>query len=163
MRAVCPGTFDPITHGHIDVIRRATTLFDHVIVAVGTNSAKTTMFSADERLDLARRVLADLPTVEVAPLTGLLVDFCAEHGARVVVKGIRFASDFDYELQMAHMNGHVGDVETVLLPASPEFGTVSSTMMRQIAKGGGDVSAFVPALVNEALIRRAGELRAEQR
>lgn len=153
--AVCPGTFDPITWGHVDVVRRAAGLFGRVVVAVGSNSTKQTMFTLDERLDLTRRVLADVDGVTVDPIDGLLVDFCRGHEASVVVKGLRFASDFDYELQMAHLNEHVGGVETVFLPASPQFGTLSSTMMRQFARFGADVSAYVPPLVNEALLEKS--------
>lgn len=144
MIAICPGSFDPVTHGHLDVITRAARLFDGVIVAVGQNSAKNYLFTPEERVRMVSDATAHLPSVRVAPLTGLLVDFCAAHGAGVVVKGLRFASDFDFELQMAHMNAAVGGVETVMLPASAAWATVSSTMIREVAAYGGDVSRFVP-------------------
>lgn len=159
MKVVCPGSFDPITLGHLDVVSRAADLFGEVVVAIGRNSTKSHLFSLEERLDLARRALAEVPGATVAPIDGLLVDFCRTIGASAIVKGLRFASDFDYELQMAHMNEHVGGVETVFLPASPEFGTVSSSMMRQMAKFGGDVSKFLPPMVNEAMVARMAEAR----
>lgn len=151
MRAVCPGSFDPITHGHLDVVRRATALFDEVIVAVGRNSAKKYLFDTDERVELVRTSVAGLPGVRVETLSGLLVDFCRAQGAEVVVKGLRFASDFDFELQMAHINRSLTGLETVLLPASAQWGTLSSTMVREVASLGGDVTAFVPALVAERI------------
>ena len=151
MLAICPGSFDPVTHGHLDIITRAATLFDRVIVAVGRNSAKNHLFTLDERLEMLTAATAGLPGVRVLPLTGLLVDFCREQGAGVIVKGLRFASDFDYELQMAHMNSAVGRVETVMLPASAAWATVSSTMIREVASYGGDVSGFVPEAVAERI------------
>lgn len=151
MRAVCPGSFDPITHGHLDIVRRAGALFDEVIVAVGRNSAKNYLFDTDQRVDMVRASVADLPGVRVEVLSALLVDFCRAQGAEVVVKGLRFASDFDFELQMAHINHSLTGLETVLLPASAQWGTLSSTMVREVASLGGDVSAFVPALVAERI------------
>lgn len=159
MKVVCPGSFDPITLGHLDVVSRAADLFGEVVVAIGRNSTKSHLFSLEERLDLARRALAEVPGATVAPIDGLLVDFCRTIGACAIVKGLRFASDFDYELQMAHMNEHVGGVETVFLPASPEFGTVSSSMMREMVRFGGDVSKFLPPMVNEAMLARMAEVR----
>jgi pantetheine-phosphate adenylyltransferase len=151
MRAVCPGSFDPITHGHLDVIGRAAALFGEVIVAVGRNSAKNYLFDTDERVELVRAAVADRPGVRVEVLSGLLVDFCRERDAGVVVKGLRFASDFDFELQMAHINHSLTGLETVLLPASAQWGTLSSTMVREVASLGGDVRAFVPPLVAERI------------
>ena len=147
MKAVWPGSFDPITHGHLDVIRRARALFDEVIVAVGRNSAKKYLFDTDERVELVTTAIGDQAGVRVAVLSGLLVDFCRDQGAGVVVKGLRFASDFDFELQMAHINHSLTGLETVLLPASAQWGTLSSTMVREVASLGGDVRAFVPPLV----------------
>ncbi|MCT1459653.1 pantetheine-phosphate adenylyltransferase [Aestuariimicrobium sp. p3-SID1156] len=160
MKVVCPGSFDPITLGHLDVINRAAHLFGEVVVAVGRNSTKQSLFTAEERVDLIEAALHEVPgVVTVDIIDGLLVDFCRHHGAGAIVKGLRFASDFDFELQMAHMNEHVGDIETVFLPASPEYGTVSSSMMRQMARFGGDVSAFLPAVANQALVARSRDLR----
>ena len=148
---MCPGSFDPITHGHLDVINRAATLFGEVIVAVGRNSAKKYLFDTDERVELARSAVGELPGVRVEVLSGLLVDFCRDRGAGFVVKGLRFASDFDFELQMAHINHSLTGLETVLLPASAQWGTLSSTMVREVATLGGDVTAFVPPLVAERI------------
>jgi pantetheine-phosphate adenylyltransferase len=160
MKAVCPGTFDPITLGHVDIIRRATGLFDEVIVAIGTNSTKSTVFTLDERLALCREAMAEFPSVSVAVIDGLLVDFCRDHDAPVVVKGLRFGSDFDYELQMHHVNHTVGGIETVLLPGGRQFGTISSTLIRNVASFGGDVSMFLSPEVNDALVERMAERRA---
>ncbi|MGB7962608.1 MAG: pantetheine-phosphate adenylyltransferase [Propionicimonas sp.] len=151
MTAICPGSFDPVTYGHLDIIRRAAALFGDVIVAVGRNSAKNYLFDTDERIELLQAVTADIAGVRVLGLEGLLVDFAAVHGASVVVKGLRFASDFDFELQMAHINGIVGGIETVMLPASSVWSTLSSTMIREVASYGGDVSSFVPAIVAERI------------
>lgn len=147
MIAICPGSFDPVTHGHLDVIARASRLFDDVVVAVGRNSAKNYLFTPQERVGLLQETTAHLPNVRVEELEGLLVDFARARGAGVLVKGIRFASDFDFELQMAHINAVVGSVETVMLPASSVWSTLSSTMVREVASYGGDVSAFVPDVV----------------
>jgi pantetheine-phosphate adenylyltransferase len=155
MLAICPGSFDPVTHGHLDVIRRAAALFDEVIVAVGRNSAKNYLFTLEERLELMREVTAEWPNVRVEALDGLLVDFARARGAGVLVKGLRFASDFDFELQMAHINAVVGSVETVMLPASSQWATLSSTMIREVASYGGDVAAFVPDVVARQIRRKA--------
>jgi pantetheine-phosphate adenylyltransferase len=155
MLALCPGSFDPVTHGHLDVIRRAAALFDEVVVAVGRNSAKNYLFTLEERLDLMREVTAEWSNVRVEALDGLLVDFARVQGAGVLVKGLRFASDFDFELQMAHINAVVGSVETVMLPASSQWSTLSSTMIREVASYGGDVSAFVPEVVARQIRRKS--------
>lgn len=154
MRAICPGSFDPVTFGHVDVITRAAGLFDEVVVAIGRNSAKNYLFDLDRRVALVREAVGHLPGVSVEPMAGLLVEFARERGAGAVVKGIRFASDFDYELQMAHLNHALTGLETVLLPASARWATVSSTMIREVALLGGDVSGFVPEAVVAALTRR---------
>lgn len=161
MPVVCPGSFDPITLGHVDVVRRTATLFGDVVVAVGVNTTKSYVFTIEERLAMCRETFAELGSgITVAPIEGLLVDFCRDHDAGVVVKGLRFSSDFEFELQQAHMNHHVGAVETVFLPASREFGTISSTLIRNIASFGGDVSAFLPPEVNRALMDRMRQRRA---
>lgn len=147
MLAICPGSFDPVTHGHLDIIGRAAALFDDVLVAVGRNAAKNYLFTLDERLELMRATTGQFQNVTVEALDGLLADFAVARGARVLVKGIRFASDFDFELQMAHINAVVGSVETVMLPASSQWATLSSTMIREVASYGGDVGAFVPEVV----------------
>ncbi len=151
MKAVCPGSFDPITHGHLDVIRRASTLFDEVIVAWAATRPRSTCSTPTSGSNWPGRRSASLPGVRVETLSGLLVDFCRDQGAEVVVKGLRFASDFDFELQMAHINHSLTGLETVLLPASAQWGTLSSTMVREVATLGGDVTAFVPPLVAERI------------
>ena len=155
MLAICPGSFDPVTHGHLDVIGRAAALFDNVIVAVGRNSGKSYLFTLEERVDLMRQTTGEWPNVTVEALDGLVVDFARARGAGVLVKGIRFASDFDFELQMAHINAVVGSVETVMLPASSQWSTLSSTMIREVASYGGDVAAFVPEVVARQIGRKS--------
>lgn len=154
MLAICPGSFDPVTHGHLDIIGRSAALFDQVIVAVGRNSAKSYLFTLEERLELMRQTTVGWPNVTVEAMDGLLVDFATARGARLLVKGIRFASDFDFELQMAHINAVVGSVETVMLPASSQWATLSSTMIREVASYGGDVAAFVPEVVARMIIQK---------
>jgi pantetheine-phosphate adenylyltransferase len=156
-RAVCPGSFDPATFGHLDIIRRSARLFDEVIVAVGTNVSKNRLFEPDERIAMMRQACADLANVSVEGFTGLVTTFCAEHDATAIVKGLRAASDFDYELQMAQMNASLTGVETVFVPTSPDRGFVSSSLVKEVAGFGGDVSAFVPPFVHDALTARLGE------
>ena len=153
-RAVCPGSFDPVTNGHLDIIRRSAGLFDEVVVAVGTNVSKNRLFTADERIAMVRRACDDLANVTVEGFDGLVTAFCTEHDATAIVKGLRAASDFDYELQMAQMNSSLTGVETVFIPTSPERGFVSSTLVKEVAGFGGDVSAFVPAFVHDELRTR---------
>jgi pantetheine-phosphate adenylyltransferase len=153
-RAVCPGSFDPVTNGHLDIVERAASLFDEVIVAVGVNPSKKRLFSADERLDMLRRAVGHLPNVTVDGFTGLLTTFCTERDTRVIVKGLRAVSDFDYELQMAQMNASLTDVETVFVPTSPEWSFLASSLVKEVAAYGGDVSGLVPDFVNAALIER---------
>ena len=153
-RAVCPGSFDPATFGHLDIIRRASGLFDEVVVAVGTNVTKNRLFDTDERIEMMRRACTDLANVSVEGFTGLVTTFCSDRGASAIVKGLRAASDFDYELQMAQMNSSLTGVETVFIPTSPERGFVSSSLVKEVAGFGGDVSAFVPAFVHEELRAR---------
>jgi pantetheine-phosphate adenylyltransferase len=150
-RAVCPGSFDPVTNGHLDIVRRASSLFDEVVVAVGTNVSKKRLFTPDERIEMMRRACADLGNVRVEAFAGLVTTFCTEHDIAAIVKGLRAASDFDYELQMAQMNASLTGVETVFLPTSPDRGFVSSSLVKEVAGFGGDVSAFVPAFVHDAL------------
>ena len=149
--ACCPGSFDPVTLGHLDVIERASAIFDQVIVGVGRNTTKNYLFSLDERLDLVRSAIAGLANVAVAPIDGLLVDFCAHQGAKVIVKGLRFASDFDYELPMAQLNTALSGIETVLLPGSRLYGAISSSMLREVASNGADVTSFVTPAVAAAI------------
>lgn len=153
-RAVCPGSFDPATFGHVDIVRRASRLFDEVIVAVGTNVSKNRLFDADERIAMMRRACTDLSNVSVEGFTGLVTTFCAARDVDAIVKGLRAASDFDYELQMAQMNSSLTGVETVFIPTSPERGFVSSSLVKEVAGFGGDVSSFVPAFVHDLLKER---------
>ena len=145
--AVCPGSFDPVTLGHLDVIGRAAALVDHVVVAVGRNSGKRSLFSVGERVEMLVEVCAPLVNVTVEEFDGLLVDFCVARGATVVCKGLRGASDTDYEISMAQLNRRLSGVDTVLVPTAPELSYVSSTRVRELAAYGADVSALVPASV----------------
>jgi len=158
-RAVCPGSFDPVTLGHVDIIGRASRLFDDVVVAVGVNptKSKSRLFSAEERLDMLRRACADFDNVRVEGFTGLLTDFCVEHGIHAIVKGLRAVSDFDYELQMAQMNSSLTDVETVFIPTSPEYSFLASSLVKEVAAFGGDVSSLVPDFVHQAMRERLGQ------
>ena len=158
-RAVCPGSFDPVTLGHVDIIGRASRLFDDVVVAVGVNptKSKSRLFSAEERLEMLRRACADFDNVRVEGFTGLLTDFCVEHEIHAIVKGLRAVSDFDYELQMAQMNSSLTDVETVFIPTSPEYSFLASSLVKEVAAFGGDVSSLVPDFVHEAMRERLGQ------
>lgn len=153
-RVVCPGSFDPVTLGHLDIFARAAELFDEVIVAVGVNHTKQRLFTAEERIEMLRRACAELPTVRVEGFDGLLTTFCAELEAVAILKGIRSASDADFERQMAQMNAHLTGVQTVFLPASSTYGFVSSSLIKEVAGLGGDVSAFLPDFVCDALSAR---------
>lgn len=153
-RAVCPGSFDPVTHGHLDIVGRAAALFDEVVVAAGVNPSKNRLFSPEERLAMLERACAPWPNVRVDGFTGLLTDFCREHQIHAIVKGLRAVSDFDYELQMAQMNASLTEVETVFIPTSPEWSFLASSLVKEVARFGGDVSALVPDFVNTALVER---------
>lgn len=157
MRAICPGSFDPVTHGHLDIFRRASHLFDEVIVGVGRNTSKNSLFSLEERLDMLQQAVASMGNVQVRPIDGLLAEYCRAHDIGSIVKGLRFASDFDYELQMAQMNKQLTGIETILLPTAAQWSFVSSTLVREIAVLDGDVSAFVPDVVEQYLARRTPE------
>ena len=161
-RAVCPGSFDPVTNGHIDIISRASGLFDEVVVAVGVNKSKNRLFDADERIDMLREACAGYANVTVDGFTGLLTTFCEERGIAAIVKGLRAVSDFDYELQMAQMNSSLTDVETVFVPTSPEYSFLASSLVKEVAMFGGDVSGLVPGFVNERLTARLAERAAQQ-
>ena len=156
-RAVCPGSFDPVTNGHIDIFQRASRLFDEVVVATGTNISKSRLFSPDERMTMLREATADLPNVRVEGFTGLIVDFCREIDAVAIVKGIRGATDYEYELPMAQMNVHLTGVETVFLPGATGNVFVSSSLIKEVAALGGDVRGLVPDAVHDQLVRRLAE------
>ena len=152
LTAVYPGTFDPITRGHEDLVRRAVRLFDHVIVAVAESRNKGAFFSMEERVQMAREVLADVPRVRVEGFSSLLIDFVAEQGAIAVLRGLRAASDFEYEFQLAGMNRNLKpDIETLFLTPSDQYMFISASMIREIAQLGGDVSPFVHPLVAKRL------------
>jgi pantetheine-phosphate adenylyltransferase len=156
-RAVCPGSFDPVTNGHIDIVGRAATLFDEVVVAVGVNQSKNRLFSADERIEMLREVCADLPNVRVSGFSGLIVDFCREIDAQAIVKGLRGGNDYEYELPMAQMNSHLTGVETVFVATTAALGYVSSSLVKEVASLGGDVSALVPPAVHARLEARLAD------
>lgn len=145
-RAVCPGSFDPVTHGHLDVIERTARVVDQVVVAVGTNIAKNALFSPDERVEMLAEECARWSNVEVTLFRGLLVDFCIANDIQVISKGLR-GSDFGYELQMAQMNRQLTGVDTLFLPTAPQWAFVSSSLVREVATLGGDVTAFLPAAI----------------
>jgi pantetheine-phosphate adenylyltransferase len=152
IRAVYPGTFDPFTRGHEDLIRRASTLFSGIIIGVADSRAKHPFFTRHERVDMARAVLADVKNVEVVGFGGLLIDFIREHKARVILRGLRAVSDFEYEFQLAGMNRNLyPDVETIFLTPSEQHMFISATLVREIATLGGDVSKFVHPLVRDKL------------
>ena len=153
-RAVCPGSFDPVTNGHLDIVGRASRLFDEVIIGVLINQSKSGLFSIEERISMLREVTATYGNVRVGSFRGLLVDFCRDQQAAVVVKGLRAVSDFDYELQMAQMNIGLAGVETLFMPTNPTYSFLSSSLVKEVAKWGGDVSAHVPDLVAERLVAR---------
>ena len=153
--AVYPGTFDPITNGHQDLVRRAASIFDRVTVAIAANPNKTPMFALETRVDLARRVLGDLPNVDVRGYSGLTVEFAREQGAAVIIRGLRAVSDFEFEFQLANMSRHLErDIETVFLTPQEQFTFISSTLVREIAMLGGNVSEFVHPIVEAELKKR---------
>ena len=153
--AVCPGSFDPVTFGHLDIIRRAAGMFDRVIVAVMTNAAKQPMFTKEERVEFLRRATAGMENVEIDSFDGLLADYARQKNATVIVKGLRAMSDFEYEFQMALTNKKLNpDLETIFLTTTADYMFLSSSMVKQVAGFGGDISAFVPACIREDISRR---------
>ena len=152
--AIYPGTFDPITNGHTDLVHRACQLFDKLIVAVAENAEKTPFFNLDERIDLARNSMSQHDNVEVCGFNSLLVEFMREKNATVILRGLRAVSDFEYEFQLASMNRHLrDDIETVFLTPAEQYSYISSSLVREIAKLGGDISPFVPSNVVAAINR----------
>ena len=153
--AVYPGTFDPITHGHTDLIHRAARMFDHVIVAIAHNPEKSPLFSVQERIDLANHVLAAVEGIEIIAFSGLLIDFARDSNAGVVLRGLRAVSDFEYEFQLASMNRKLdSEIETVFLTPSESYTFVSASLVKEIARYGGDVSEFVHPKVYSALLNK---------
>ena len=156
-RVVCPGSFDPVTNGHLDIISRAAKLYDEVIVAVLSNPAKSSLFTDDERVEMLSEVTKDLPNVRIAKFGGLTVDFCRANDVSAIVKGLRAVSDFDYELQMAQMNYNQAGVETLFISTNPLYAFLSSSLVKDFAKYGGDVTSLVPSPVLDRLKVRAAD------
>jgi pantetheine-phosphate adenylyltransferase len=153
-RAVCPGSFDPVTNGHLDIIERASRLCDELLVVIGQNRSKSRLFTVDERLEMLRAVTVHLDNVQVDSFSGLLVDYCRTQEIPLIVKGLRAVTDFDYELQMAQMNDQLAGVETVFMATNNRHSFLSSSLVKDVASGGGDVSALVPAYVRDRLTAR---------
>jgi pantetheine-phosphate adenylyltransferase len=158
-RAVCPGSFDPVTNGHLDIIGRAAQLYDEVVVAVLINQTKSSLFTVDERLAMLTETTSGYGNVRVDAFRGLLVDYCRANDIPVVVKGLRAVSDFDYELQMAQMNRGLAGVDTLFMPTNPEYSFLASSLVKEIATYGGDVSSLLPEQVHKRLLARVEELK----
>lgn len=157
LTALCPGTFDPVTNGHLDIIERGARRFDALVVGVLDNPAKQPLFGVEERVAMLKDVTTDLPNVEIEAFSGLLVDFAARRGADLVVKGLRAVTDFEYEIQMAQMNLALTGVETLFMTTAPRWSFLSSSLVKEVARFGGDVSELVPAVVAERLRERLGD------
>lgn len=151
LSALCPGTFDPVTNGHLDIIHRASRCLDGVVVAVLSNPAKEPLFTVDERVAMLKEAVADWENVEVDSFSGLLVDFARDRGVGIVVKGLRAVTDFDVELQMAQMNSRMASVETFFVATSPQWSYLSSSLIKEVVRFGGDVKGLVPAFIQERL------------
>ena len=153
--AICPGSFDPVTYGHLDIVTRASKMFEKLIVVVASNSSKKSSFTPEERVEMIKKCITDLPNVEVVHYEGLLADYAAEIGATAIVKGLRAMSDFEYEFQMALTNKKLNpNVETLFLTTAAENMYLSSSMVKQIAKMGGDIESFVPDVIRQDIIDR---------
>ena len=154
-RAVYPGTFDPMTMGHVDLVKRASKLFDSVIIAIASSDSKKPMFSLEERIDIGNKIFADDPKVEVVGFSGLLVNFAKENGADILIRGLRVVADFEYEFQLANMNRAMSpEIESVFLTPKEEYSYISSSLVKEIATMGGDVKRFVDPVTLEALNRK---------
>ncbi len=157
-RAIYPGSFDPVTYGHIDIIERAADIFDELIVAVLNNSAKRPLFSVDERVNILKEVLADIPNVSILSYEGLLVDFAAQNNAGVIVRGLRAVTDFEYELQLAQTNSVLSEgVDTIFLTTSLKYAYLSSSTVKEVASYGGNIDKFVPPLVKKLTYEKFGK------
>jgi pantetheine-phosphate adenylyltransferase len=156
-RAVCPGSFDPVTNAHLDIIERAAGLFDEVVIAVLINKSKRSLFTVEERLDMLREVSGAWPNVRVDSFHGLLVDYCTANDIRAIVRGLRAVSDFDYELQMAQMNQRLSGVDTLFIATNPLYSFLSSSLVKEVATYGGDVSHLLPATVEKRMKLRLAE------
>lgn len=156
--AIYPGSFDPVTLGHLDIIERSAGLFDRVVIGVLTNSQKTPMFSPEERVEMLREVTAGFPNVEVESFSGLTVDFARKSGAKFMIRGLRAVTDFEYELQLSHTNREIApDIDTIFFTTGINFGYISSSVTKEIASYGGDISRFVPPLVEERVKAKLAE------
>jgi pantetheine-phosphate adenylyltransferase len=156
LTALCPGTFDPVTNGHLDIIERAAQRFDALVVGVLDNPSKQPLFGVEERVTLLKEATQQLANVEVASFTGLLVDYAKARGVDVVVKGLRAMTDFEYEIQMAQMNHALSGVETLFMTTAPQWSFLSSSLVKEVASFGGDVSGLVPTVVAERLREKGG-------
>ena len=156
-RCACPGSFDPVTNGHLDVIGRASRLYDEVVVAVLVNKSKRGLFTVEERIGMLEEVTAPFTGVRVDSFHGLLVDYCRDHDIRAIVKGLRVVTDFDYELQMAQMNQRLSGVDTLFMSTSPEYSFVSSSLVKEVATFGGDVAHLLPETVHRRVLERIRE------
>jgi len=150
-RVVCPGSFDPITFGHLDIIERASSIFDEVVIAVMVNKTKQTLFTVEERIEMTKEVTSKFPNVKVDSWSGLLVDYCKTNDISIIVKGLRAVTDFDYELQMSQINLQLQGVETLFISTAPAHSFLSSSLVKEIASHGGDVSSYIPAVLLERL------------
>jgi pantetheine-phosphate adenylyltransferase len=158
-RVVCPGSFDPITHGHLDIIGRASEIYDEVVIAVLVNREKSSLFTVDERIAMINETVKGLKNVTVDSWSGLLVDYCRANSISAIVKGLRAVSDFDYELQMAQMNQELAGVETLFMATRPQYSFLSSSLVKEIATYGGDVSAHLPKTVLELMLARLAKIK----
>ena len=150
-RVVCPGSFDPITFGHLDIVERASSIFDEVVIAVMVNKTKQTLFTVEERMEMTKEVTSKFPNVKVDSWSGLLVDYCKTNDISIIVKGLRAVTDFDYELQMSQINLQLQGVETLFISTAPAHSFLSSSLVKEIASHGGDVSSYIPAVLLERL------------
>jgi len=162
LTGLCPGTFDPVTNGHLDIIERASRHFDRFVVGVLQNPSKAPLFSVEERVSLLKEVTGSFRGVEIGSFSGLLVDYAKQQQADVIVKGLRAITDFDYELQMAQMNHRMSGMETFFVTTSPNWSYLSSSLVKEIARLGGDVEGLVPPVVRERLVERLEAERAER-
>jgi pantetheine-phosphate adenylyltransferase len=158
-RVVCPGSFDPITHGHLDIIGRASEIYDEVVIAVLVNREKSSLFTVDERIEMINETVKGFKNVTVDSWSGLLVDYCRANSISAIVKGLRAVSDFDYELQMAQMNQELAGVETLFMATRPQYSFLSSSLVKEIATYGGDVSAHLPKTVLELMLNRLAKIK----
>jgi pantetheine-phosphate adenylyltransferase len=156
-RAVYPGSYDPVTNGHLDIVSRAAKLFDEIVVAVLINKSKSSLFTVEERMEMLREVTVPWPNVRIDAWHGLLVDYCRGNDIGVIIKGLRAVSDFDYELQMAQMNQQLSGVETMFMSTNPQYSFLASSLVKEVATYGGDVSRLVPASVEKQLVQRLAE------